>query len=135
MEAETIRDRLKHSQVDLAGIRDYHQAYLDRRQGRGQSTETDTIMNEHQRQLDAAISLLKWVEKNVPLVFFGGYEPLSRVVHEFFGLGTVLYPSVSAWDTSICVKFDTRPSITTLDVRFAPLRPATREDEEAGEVQ
>src|SRR5215472_13341175 len=101
-EEETMTEQIQRSQRALQGIYEYHQDYLDRRQGLGRATKTDTIMAEHQRQLNEAISLLKWIGECFPPVFAGSYELFSRVMHEHFGLGTVVYPHLNEEDNWIC---------------------------------
>lgn len=137
MEDETITEQIERTQRELAGIREYHQEYLDYRVGRGRATKTDKIMTEHQRQLEAAVKLLAFLKECYPV--YNGYELYARVVHPRLGIGTVMKPRR---DEYVFVQFDIKPSLikdnpnkpVRLDLRFAKLRHATRHDEAATEV-
>lgn len=56
---EPLKDAIERTQRELAGIRDYHQEYLNRRANRGTRTATDLVMNQHQQQLASALDLLE----------------------------------------------------------------------------
>lgn len=55
-------ERIQRLQRELAGIRNYHQGYLDRRSRSGIATTTDTIMARHQQTLAETLDLLEAVK-------------------------------------------------------------------------
>lgn len=54
-----IKAQIELSQKELAGIRTYHQEYLNRRAARDTRTSTDILMEQHQEQIGRALDLLE----------------------------------------------------------------------------
>lgn len=57
---------IERTQRELAGIRDFHQRYLNRRAARGARTATDVVMEQHQEQLARALDLLEALKASLP---------------------------------------------------------------------
>lgn len=52
-------EEIERLQRELAAMRDFHQGYLDRRARTGITTNTDSVMADHQRTLNETLDLLE----------------------------------------------------------------------------